>query len=384
MRFGGARYLLAATLLGVVLLPACTPEQGVDDEATESVSEQEAPTAAGDLRLELEQGFGLHAHLLIEASRRGEGAQEALERNTTALAGVVGEAYDDEAASDFGDAAGVYARALSDDPDAIGDAQELFAETLSDVTGATMDRDGTIELVAAATDSLVEAIAAGEAREHDDSYAARREAYADMLDLGRAFAAGITEDQPDDYPGLRSSGVLELRSALRQLLGEHALLAVTLTRRGAAGAPDFPAAAAALNGNTEDLVRALRATYGTDVASFDRAWRKRIEALADYTVAAAAPDDKALAAARAALRRSDAEVAEALETLTDTTLPADGVLPDLERCSAALVRQVDAWVKQREAPADRELERAYTPAAEVATIVADGIAAHRPQDFPER
>ena len=384
MRFGGARSLLATTLLGVVLLVGCTPEQGVEGETTESASEQELPTAAGDLRLALEQGFGLHAHLLIEASRRGDDAQEALERNTTALAGVLGEAYDDDAASDFGDAAGVYARALADDPDAIGDAQELFAETLSDVTNATMDQAGTSELVEAATDSMVEAIASAEAREHDDSHAARREAYADMLDLGRAFAAGISEDQPDDYPGLRSSGVLELRSALRQLLGEHALLAVTLTRRGAAGARDFPAAAAALNGNTEDLVRALRATYGDDVAPFDRAWRKRIVALADYTVAAAAADEEALSAARSALRRSDAAVASAVETLTDDALPAGDALPDLERSSAALLRQVDAWVKQRQPQADREMERAYTSAAEVATIMADGIAAHRPQDFPER
>ena len=384
MRSGGASYLLAAILFAAMALGGCTPDRGVDGGATEQPSEPPIATAAGDLRLQMEQRFGLHAHLLIEASRTDAGMEASLERNTATLAGLVGDAYDDEAAADFGDAVAAYGRALADDPDAIGDAQERLAEELSGITGATMDRAGTQELVESATDSLVEAIAAGEAREHETSYAARREAYAAMLDLGRAFAAGITEDRPDDFPGLRSSGVLELESALRQLLGEHALLAVTVTRRGATGARDFSAAAAALNGNTEDLVRALRATYGADVEPFEQAWRRRITAVADYTVATAGEDQEAQQAARSSLRRSDDAVAKALQTLTEEPLPSKDTLAVLERCSDATVRHVDAWVAQRQEPADRHMERASTLSAELATVVADGIATHRPEDFPER
>lgn len=387
MMFRGARRLLLAAVAVSVLAGACTSNPPGEVAPSTAASPTAPSSAAGDLRLTLERRFALHAHLLAEAAgaapaKAKAAAEAAVDANIEALADVLATAYGQEAAADFAVAMRAHAQALADDPTSVDEAERALAAVLSDVTDETMDPEATQTLFDDAGESLVEAVEAAADGDADAAYAARRRAFASMLDVGRAFAAGITEHRPDAYPGPRSTGALELRSALDQLLTEHAGLAVTMMRRGATGAKDFPAAAAALNGNTEDLVRALRSTYETEVQPFDEAWRARISALADYTVAAAAGDDDARGETRDTLAQADQQVARTLAGLTDGDIRRSRATQSLGRVTDALVRQIDAWIDRDYKAALRAQSQAHERSAAVGDVIAAGIAGHRPEEFP--
>lgn len=389
MKVGGGRHLLAWVAVSLVAI-ACTPDRPVDAKPTPPPPTEAAETAAAELRLTLEQGFALHAHLLAESlttsGKREAAASAAVEANTRDLAGVVAQAYDREASAQFADALDAYSRAMRNQEGgqtspALDTAVEELATILSDITESTLDPKATTALVADATDTLVETVAAASDRDHETAYELHRESFANMLDTGRAVAAGIIEHLASKYPGPRSGGPLELQSALQQLLGEHSLLAVTATRRGARGAPDFDAAAAALNGNTNDLVRALRSEYGAKVEPFDVAWRGRISALADYAVAVAGDDEDGAAAAAETVTESDDAAARALARLTDGNVAGGKLRAALRGVSDILLASVDTYADERYGPSEDDKVRAYRRSAAVAELVAAGVVAHRPETF---
>ncbi|HME97840.1 MAG TPA: copper amine oxidase N-terminal domain-containing protein, partial [Methylomirabilota bacterium] len=85
------------------------------------------------------------------------------------------------------------------------------------------------------------------------------------------------------------------------LLSEHVYLAAAATNAALAGRQaEFEAAAAALDGNSVDLARAIGSVYGPEAEqAFLPLWRKHIDMVVDYTVGAATGDrakqDKAVA-----------------------------------------------------------------------------------------
>ena len=89
----------------------------------------------------------------------------------------------------------------------------------------------------------------------------------------------------------------DLRVALGTLLGEHALLALTAAQRGFDGAPDFEAAAAALDANSVEVSEAIGSVYGDEAAQQfldgPSLWRDHIGFFVDYTVALAGNDEAA-------------------------------------------------------------------------------------------
>jgi hypothetical protein len=89
----------------------------------------------------------------------------------------------------------------------------------------------------------------------------------------------------------------DLRVTLDTLLGEHAVLAMVATQKGLDGAPDFEAAAAALDENAVAVSEAIGSVYGDEAAKQfldgPSLWRDHISFFVDYTVALAGQDKAA-------------------------------------------------------------------------------------------
>jgi hypothetical protein len=88
-----------------------------------------------------------------------------------------------------------------------------------------------------------------------------------------------------------------LRVTLDTLLGEHVVLAMIATQKGLDGAPDFEAAAAALDENAVAVSEAIGSVYGDEAAKQfldgPSLWRDHISFFVDYTVALAEQDKAA-------------------------------------------------------------------------------------------
>ena len=399
LRATRAGRVLARVILTVGLLAACTGEAPQPEpSASPAQTGDTAAQQAGDLRLTVEQHLGASAYLLLEGLRAPARDQEvvadAADDHAAALADTLSSAYDDGAGSRFIRLWGRYTAAAEDYRDqadaqedvgsarkALSGAADDLAEFMAETTGGEMEVAGTQALVRAPTRDIMRSLDAGARRDHETAYLHQREAFAEMIATGRAMAAGMSEHLPEQYPGLRSSGPLELRSALRQLLGEHALVATIVLRRGSKGAKDFAAAAAALNGNTGDVVNAVESIYGGAGDDLGGAWRGRISLLAEYTVAAV-EQPKQRDAHRRALRKADARVAELFAEMTEDNIDGDAATSGVRELTAGLLRATDAYVDGDVADAQAAADDAYDAGLELADLLAEGIVAHRPEEFP--
>lgn len=94
-----------------------------------------------------------------------------------------------------------------------------------------------------------------------------------------------------------NTAAADLRVTLDTLLGEHALLALAAAQKGFDGAPDFEAAAAALDANSVEVAEAIGSVYGDEAAEQfldgPSLWRDHIGFFVDYTVALAGKDEAA-------------------------------------------------------------------------------------------
>jgi hypothetical protein len=89
--------------------------------------------------------------------------------------------------------------------------------------------------------------------------------------LARAHEVKITGPAPD------------LRAALGQVLGEHAMLAIIAMQKGYDAAPDFGDATAALGKNMDDLTAAIASVYGQPAGdAFKPIWSSHIGYFVDY------------------------------------------------------------------------------------------------------
>jgi hypothetical protein len=109
---------------------------------------------------------------------------------------------------------------------------------------------------------------------------------------------------------------VKLRIALDRMLGEHAFLVMETMRTGISGGTDFDEAAAALEGNTADLVELIDSVYSRQSAeAFGDEWRNHHAYLVDYTRALAAGDADAQAVANDQLQRYIADLSALLHRI---------------------------------------------------------------------
>ena len=173
-----------------------------------------------------------------------------------------------------------------------------------------------------------------------------------------------------------SPKAVQLRIALNQLLGEHAILAIQATQRGLVGGKDFNAVAKALDNNSVAISKAIGSVYGpaagNQFLNGKNLWRAHIRYFVDYTVATAKHDKagqaKAVANLMAYIQTQAAFFAKA------TGLPKQALVNDLTAHVLQLKGQLDAFAKGNYAQAYALTNGAYVHMGMTADLLASAIA----------
>jgi len=175
----------------------------------------------------------------------------------------------------------------------------------------------------------------------------------------------------------------DLRVTLNNLLTEHTALAASATLGALTGnTAQFRAAAAQLDANSDDIIRAVGSVYGPDAQrAFDPLWKKHIGFVVDYTTGLAtnnkAKQDKAVQDLLAYTQEFGAFLNSATKSL-----PTDAVAGLVREHILTLKAVIDA---QKAGVPGREfaaLRRAYGHMPMIAEPLADAIAKQFPDKFP--
>ena len=148
------------------------------------------------------------------------------------------------------------------------------------------------ELVKHHVVTLKAVIDAQATRDYARAYAAERAAAAHMQMIADPLAQAIAKQFPDRFVGNPQTPAAGLRTSLNVALREHAYLAAAATNAALGGRDaEFKAAAAALDGNSVDIAKAIGSVYGADAEqAFLPLWRRHIGFFVDYTVGVATKD----------------------------------------------------------------------------------------------
>ena len=208
-----------------------------------------------------------------------------------------------------------------------------------------------------------------------------------------AIAAYAQNDRTDEnsnnpmsahvHSGSVGGSGADLRVTLDRLLGEHALLAVTATRKGLDGDRDFKTAAAALDRNSVELANAIGSVYGTKARNQflngKFLWRDHIRFFVDYTVGLAKKDK---AAQRKAVGNLKAYI-EAFSSFlaTATKLPKSALRASITEHVGHLKGQIDAYSRGRYTGAYRLERDAYRHMFMTGDTLAGAIVKQFPQKY---
>jgi hypothetical protein len=173
-----------------------------------------------------------------------------------------------------------------------------------------------------------------------------------------------------------SPKAVQLRIALNQLLGEHAILAIQATQRGLVGGKDFNAVAKELDDNSVAISKAIGSVYGPGAANQflngKNLWRAHIKYFVDYTVATAKHD-------KAGQKKAVANLMVYIQTQAGffakaTGLPKQALVNDLTAHVLQLKGQLDAFAKGDYARAYALTNAAYEHMGMTADLLASAIA----------
>lgn len=312
-------------LSGALLLSACATGEEASEvsraqtetsaPANEAATADSATTAtpAADLRAGLNTLLAEHvffAGAAVNEALQGntpgfEAAAGALDENSVALSEAVGSVYGAEAGEAFlglwrshigmfvdyttATAAGDKAAQDKAVADLTGYADD-FAVFLS---GANPDlpKETVQQLVlehVVSTKDAVDALASGDAAK---GFTELREAIGHMHMLGDPLAGAIAAQFPDKFGDDTSEAASALRSQLNVKLAEHVWLAGAAVNEAVRGKGGFDPAAAALDGNSQDLANMVGSVYGPEAGeAFLGLWRAHIGMFVDYTQGKAAGD----------------------------------------------------------------------------------------------
>jgi hypothetical protein len=175
----------------------------------------------------------------------------------------------------------------------------------------------------------------------------------------------------------------DLRVALNQLFSEHASLAAAATGAALGGrTKEFNAAAAALDGNSVDISKAIGSVYGDAAGeAFLPLWRKHIGFFVDYTVAKAKGSKKGQEKAVNDLVQYASDFGAFLNSATPG-LPKEAVADLVKSHILTLKDVVDAQAAKNPKLAYEKLREASHHMQMIADPLADAIAAQFPEKFP--
>ncbi|MGH8824821.1 MAG: hypothetical protein ACRDVN_10130 [Jiangellaceae bacterium] len=372
-----------------------------------------SPAAAGtavdavELRARLEQLLGQHAILTVRLTRarlRGDGdlaqsADAALSNNTADMGELIGSVYGGDAAERFEQMwfAHVtslfnYSRGVADEDEA---AKSQARRQLDDYTTnlgqfleAATKKAAPASAVGAElrmhVDQLLQQVDAYALGDYDRAFALERESYAHMFPFAEALAAGIVTGEGAELPADFDSPARQLQSRLGLLLGEHAELAVDAMRSGVSNSPDFPAAGAALDGNTREITAMIESVFGAASAgSFQALWADHIDSFVTYTQALVSGDAALENAATERLKGFNADFAAFLSTSTQGRLGAPALADAFVMHEDLLLRQIDAYADRDYSTAHQlsfdAFQHMFALAAQTATAIGDTVAGMSPR-----
>ncbi|MGH2736445.1 MAG: hypothetical protein ACRDKZ_12770 [Actinomycetota bacterium] len=214
-------------------------------------------------------------------------------------------------------------------------------------------------------------------------------------DDGEQSAGNASEVQQEQDSAMESpeaeattveSGAAILQRDLTSLLDSHVFLAGIAVEQAALTkdpkSPQFKAAAAALDRNSQDLAAAIESVYGPEAGdAFLKQWRAHIGFFVDYTIGGLTNDDKMQQQAARDLDRYRKDFAAFVEEATGGELPADATAAALQEHVKSLVAAIDAVL----AGDGKAFDLLYTAAHEhmpmTATALSGAIAAQMPEQF---
>ena len=337
---------------------------------------------AEDLRTTLERILGHHATLAVRVMRgqvKGspdlvQNLQDALGSNTHELTLAVQSLHGAKAAHTFERLWTDHVVSLFKYAGVVGAGEQKGKKRFE----AQLDRyradfgsfvevasDGklTAEVVAGSLkshiDQLLGQVEAYGAKKYAKAYRLERKAFAHMFPTGKALAGGLAIHHPGESSVALEDPAHSLKSALSLLLGEHVELLVEATRSGASGSREFKYAAAALDGNTEDLTESVGALFGRrNARRFNDIWADHIDVLMDYTVGKAEGNERAQ---KKAMHRMRSFVRRFPRFLTRVTgLRASPALSrKIAQHEHLIVDQLDAFAAEKYKRSLRISNRAY-------------------------
>ncbi len=335
------------------------------DSGRALTSAKTAPLSPGELALQLQALLGQHTVLAADMMRGrlrndpdlAQAANSALGKNTDAMGKLIAGAFGSAAAEQFTPLWSNHVTALFNYSRGLADG-DTAVQSQAKVTITRFETQLADFFVAAAQGRLPRAAALGAVTAHiehligqADAYAAKewgkadqlyRQGFAHAFELGTSLAATLL---PPDRAEVLGTPGWRLRSALTQLLGEHVQLVVAAMRSGVTDAPDFAAAAAAVNGNTTDLAGAIDTLFGPAAArSFQSMWADHIDLLIAYAAAIAKDDEGQSSSIGGKLASFETRLAAFLNTATGDKIASTALARALQSHDGMLRQQVDAFV----------------------------------------
>ena len=365
-----------------------------------------APLSAPDLALQLQKLYGQHVVLTAELMRSrirndpdlAQAANAAVGKNTRDLAAVIGRIAGPQAAKGFTTqwSAHVatlfnYARGLAtkdsavqkQSRDALVAMESRAGRNLAAGTGGALSAPQMSAALVEHVNMLMALADAYAAGDYARSYAIQRQAHAHMFDLGRTVAAGFATAAHRPTSGLDTPR-WQLESSLAKVLSEHEVLATEATRARVTGAPDFDAAAQALDANTKDLAGTVGAIFGDRAgAGFQSLWADHLDAFVAYTDAVRSGDEAGKSRAKRTLDAFQVTFSRYLGQTTKGRLPADRIAAQFAEHDGMLLDQIDAFAAKRYPQAHDLAYDAYQQvfgmSGEFAGAIADVAGSRLPQ-----
>jgi hypothetical protein len=196
------------------------------------------------------------------------------------------------------------------------------------------------------------------------------------------LATACGTESPEAGSDESSTAASDLRTTLNKALAEHVNLAAAATGQALAGnTAGFEGAAAALEGNSNDIAGAIGSVYGAETQeAFDPLWKKHIGFFVDYTQGKAAGDQAKQDKAVADLTAYADEFGAVIESVTEERLPKDTVSELVMQHVLGLKSVVDAQAAEDFGKAYADLRPAYAHMQ----MICDPLAAAIAEQFPDK
>jgi hypothetical protein len=327
-----------------------------------------AATSPKGLAAQFQQYYAQHTLLAVRQMRSvltatptyRQAADAELEEYTEELAQVVGGTFGEDQGERFEEIwqgsithFSAYAEAVAaNDPAAKQQARaglladaDAYGEWFAGVSDGRTRASEAAEVMRTHVEQLMEQADAYAARDYDQAYMTERQAYEHMFAAGTELAKA---DLPPKEAAALDAPVEKLRAAFAMLLGEHLQLIIDTQRATFAGAPQFEAAAAQVNANTDALTKGMGAIVGPRKAEeFQAVWAEHVEGLLEYSTAVASNDQAEKTAAREEMRGYGARLALYLSDIVRNELPLEPLTAALGEHDQHLVDQINAYAAKR-------------------------------------